>query len=210
MQQHTLFDTHQDECLISGLSYQAAFLSVQEERELLLILGTLDLEAVQYKEFLSRRRVVSFGGRYDYQMQQLLPTAALDERLEPLRVRIAKWMGIPCDELVQTLVAEYTAGTALGWHRDVPQFQRIVGVSLGSTANLRFRPYPYRPEMKSHVVRLEVAPRSIYRIEGDARWAWHTVLSQRRHCDDPLPFAPRPSSEEITSNISRHYEDRNS
>lgn len=98
MQQHTLFDTHQDECLISGLSYQAAFLSVQEERELLLILSTLDLEAVQYKAFLSRRSVVSFCGRYDYQRQQLLPGTALDERFEPLRLRVAKWVGISFDE----------------------------------------------------------------------------------------------------------------
>ncbi|CAO3305573.1 hypothetical protein METHP14_10334 [Pseudomonas sp. P14-2025] len=54
-----------------GLPYQAAPLSVQEEQALLLILSTLDLEAAQYKELLSRR-VVSFGGRYDYQMQHLL------------------------------------------------------------------------------------------------------------------------------------------
>lgn len=64
----------------------------------------------------------------------------------------------------------------LGWHRDVPDYETIVGVSLGSEALLRFRPYPPDDAAKRHVVQLAVAPRSIYRMAGAARWAWqHSV-----------------------------------
>jgi alkylated DNA repair dioxygenase AlkB len=96
----------------------------------------------------------------------------LDERLEPLRDCVAAWMGLPRDRLVQVLVAEYAPGTPLGWHRDVPDFEAIAGVSLGSEATLQFRPYPPDDAGKRHVVQLEVAPRSIYRMEGAARWVW--------------------------------------
>ena len=86
-------------------------------------------------------------------------------------------------ELVQVLVAEYMPGAPLGWHRDVPNFEVIGGVSLGSEALLRFRPYPPDGAAKRQVVQLEVAPRSIYRMEGAARWAW-------QHCVPPVT-APR-------------------
>jgi alkylated DNA repair dioxygenase AlkB len=80
---------------------------------------------------------------------------------------------------VQILVAEYAPGTPLGWHRDVPDFEAIAGVSLGSEAVLRFRPYPPDAAAMRQVVQLEVAPRSIYRLERAARWAW-------QHCVPPV------------------------
>lgn len=164
---------------IPGLQYQPDFLSVEEEAQLLEVVQTLPLHPAKYKEYLARRQVVSFGGSYDFGTNTLRPGMALDERLVPLRDRVAAWLGVGRAQLVQVLVAEYAPGTPLGWHRDVPDFEAIVGVSLGNEAVLRFRPYPPAEAAKRQVVQLDVAPRSIYKMEGAARWAW-------QHCVPPV------------------------
>lgn len=162
-----------------GLRYQPDFLSPEEEARLLQIISTLPLHPAKYKEYVARRNVVSFGGSYDFNTNTLHPGKVLDERLEPLRDRVAAWMDVPKDQLVQVLVAEYAPGTPLGWHRDVPDFEAIAGVSLGNAATLRFRPYPPDDAAKRHAVQLEVAPRSIYKMSDAARWAW-------QHCVPPV------------------------
>jgi alkylated DNA repair dioxygenase AlkB len=70
------------------------------------------------------------------------------------------------------LIAEYRPGTPLGWHRDVPDYEQIVGISLAGHARLRFRPYPWSPEKKSQMFALELAPRSAYILRDQARWGW--------------------------------------
>jgi alkylated DNA repair dioxygenase AlkB len=174
--QDDLFGDAPVEASIPGLVYQREFLTADDERALLDIIAALPLQAAQYKQYVARRRVMSFGGSYDFDANRLLPATPLDERLVPLRDRAAAWLGVEPAALVQALVAEYAPGTPLGWHRDVPDFERIVGVSLGGSATLRFRPYPYTPALQRQGVRLQVAPRSIYRLEREARWAWqHSV-----------------------------------
>jgi alkylated DNA repair dioxygenase AlkB len=74
------------------------------------------------------------------------------------------------------IVAEYRAGTALGWHRDVPHFHTVVGVSLAASARLRFRPYPPRTQRKDAFA-IELAARSIYTLKGAARWDWQHAVS---------------------------------
>jgi alkylated DNA repair dioxygenase AlkB len=85
-------------------------------------------------------------------------------------------LGIDAAELVHTLVAEYPPGAPLGWHRDVPDFEVIAGVSLGGEAIMRFRPYLPERRKRADVIKLVVAPRSIYAMRGAARWIWqHSV-----------------------------------
>ncbi len=92
-------------------------------------------------------------------------------------------------ELVHALVAEYAPGTPLGWHRDVPDFETIVGVSLGGRATLKFRPYPDEPATRK-VVQLEVAPRSIYKMADEARWDWqHSVAPRMNYGGRLLPYS---------------------
>ena len=164
---------------IEGLQYQPDFLSGNEEAGLIEIIGSLPLHAAQYKEYVARRRVVSFGGSFDYTENILRPGAPLDSRLAPLRDRVATWLGVPPRSLVHALVSEYTPGTPLGWHRDVPDFEVIAGVSLGGAAVLRLRPYPPVGRSARDVSQLDVLPRSIYKMTGAARWQW-------QHCVPPV------------------------
>ena len=163
------------EASIEGLVYQPELLSHDEEEQLIAIINTLPLHAARYKQYLARRRVMSFGGSYDFDTNRLLPGVELDARLIGLRDKVARWINVEPQDLVHALVAEYAGGTQLGWHRDVPDFETIVGVSLGGYATLRFRPYPDQAATRK-VVQLEVAPRSIYKMAGEARWGWqHSV-----------------------------------
>lgn len=147
--QSELFADAETKTSIDGLRYQPDFLSDNEEAGLLEIIDSLSLHAAQYKEYVARRRVVSFGGSFDYDENVLRPSAPLDARLVPLRDRVAAWLGVASESLVHALVSEYAPGTPLGWHRDVPDFEAIAGISLGGAALLRFRPYsPTRPNAR--------------------------------------------------------------
>jgi alkylated DNA repair dioxygenase AlkB len=159
-----------------GLRYEPAWLSAAEEAGLIAIVRQLPLQQARYKAYTARRRVHSFGGEFDYDSHELRPAAPLVDALLPLRKRVACWAGLPAAALVHTLVAEYAPGTPLGWHRDVPDFEDVFGVSLGSAALLRLRPWPPRQPTRADILRLPVEPRSIYALRGEARWGWqHSV-----------------------------------
>ena len=177
MEQATLFDLPEPApALPPGMRYEAEFLGREEEAALIALIATLPLEAAKYKAYTARRRVTSFGGSFDYDANKLRPTEPLIEALHPLRARVGAWAGIAPESLAHALVAEYAPGAPLGWHRDVPEFEDVVGVSLGSAATLRLRPYPPVDPKRAEVMKLRAAPRSIYLMRGAARWGWqHSV-----------------------------------
>ena len=163
----------------AGLIYQPDFLSRASERELLALMKTLPFKEMQYKQYTARRRIVSYGQRYDFDTNRLHTGPDLIKPLLPLRDRVAQWLGINPECFQQVLVAEYRVGTPLGWHRDVPEFEDIVGISLLGSAVMRFRPYPFVPSSeKPRELLLE--PRSIYLLRGPSRWEWqHSVAPLR-------------------------------
>ncbi|WP_212631994.1 alpha-ketoglutarate-dependent dioxygenase AlkB [Pseudomonas sp. KB-10] len=167
---------HDEGQAIPGLSYEPGFLTEDEEQELLRIIRTLDLHPVQYKEFESRCKIISYGGLYDFSTNTVKPSVELDPRFYPIRKRVADWLNVEEQKIEHLLVTEYEPGTQLGWHRDVPYYEEVVGISLGSSAVIGFRPYPPSQLTNRHAVKLEVIPRSIYKMEGPARWDWqHSV-----------------------------------
>jgi alkylated DNA repair dioxygenase AlkB len=179
MEQASLFDLPEPapQGLPPGMRHEADFLSSDEEAALLALIATLPLEAAKYKAYTARRRVTSYGGSFDYDANKLRPRAPLIEALHPLRARVGAWAGIAAESFVHVLVAEYPPGAPLGWHRDAPDFEEIVGVSLGSLALLRLRPYPPIDPKREDVVKLRAAPRSIYLLRGAARWGWQHSLA---------------------------------
>jgi alkylated DNA repair dioxygenase AlkB len=159
-----------------GLIYRADFLERNEEQALLEQIRALPLREAQYRQYTARRRTVNYGFSYDFQHLEAQPAPPLPEFLAPLRTRAAQWAGVASADFVQALIAEYTPGTPLGWHRDVPNFELIVGISLAGTARIRFRPYPWKPERRKEVFALELEPRSAYILRDAARWGWqHSV-----------------------------------
>ncbi|WP_246295060.1 alpha-ketoglutarate-dependent dioxygenase AlkB [Piscinibacter koreensis] len=160
----------------AGWRFEPGFLSAAEEAELLAAIAQLPLHEAEYKGYTARRRVANFGTAYDFAAHRLLPGPPIPEVLLGLRERVATWAGLAPDALSSALVAEYRAGTPLGWHRDVPDFEVVVGVSLGTPARMRLRRYPPVNPRKADVLNVELPPRSIYRLEGEARWGWqHSI-----------------------------------
>lgn len=142
-----------------GFLYRAQFISIEEERELLHHIAALPLEQAHYKDYTARRRVASFEGD-------------APEFLRALKERVAAWVEVRASALSHALVAEYTPGTPLGWHRDMPQYELVCGVSLGAACRMRFRAYAAPRRTYS----LELAPRSAYVLRDEVRWRWeHSI-----------------------------------
>ncbi|CAN7480701.1 alpha-ketoglutarate-dependent dioxygenase AlkB [Rhizobacter sp. LjRoot28] len=159
-----------------GWHYEPAFIDETEEAALIAAVGQLPLAPAQYKGYTARREVLSFGSRFDFDTNTLLPGDPLPDFLIPLRSRIAGLAGVEARLFEDALVSRYAAGTPLGWHRDVPDFELVAGVSLGGWARLRFRPWPPGTKSRRQVLTAHVAPRSAYLIGGPARWQWqHSV-----------------------------------
>jgi alkylated DNA repair dioxygenase AlkB len=159
-----------------GMTYRTEFLGRDEERALLEHIRSLPLREAQYRQYTARRRTVNYGLAYDFTHQKANVAPPIPEFLAPLRARAAQWAGVESEDFVQALIAEYAPGTPLGWHRDVPDFELIVGISLGGTARIRFRPYPWKTERRKDVFALELDPRSAYILRDEARWGWqHSI-----------------------------------
>ncbi|MDQ3935947.1 MAG: alpha-ketoglutarate-dependent dioxygenase AlkB [Actinomycetota bacterium] len=137
------------------------------------------LEGLDYREVVmhgraAKRTVRHFGLDYDYESRDLVPADPLPGELGWLRERCAELAERRLEELVQVLVSRYPAGAGIGWHRDAPMFGRVVGVSLGAPARMRFQ--RKTKEGERLVEELELAPRSAYLLSGSARWAWqHSI-----------------------------------
>ena len=165
-----------DPALPPGWDYRIEFIDADEEAALLAFIAALPLEEARYRGYTARRRVAHFGSAYDFDDNRLLPARPIAAELEPLRAKAAAWVGEAPEAFANALVAEYRPGVPLGWHRDVPDYETVVGVSLAGTARMRFRRYPPVAPKKADVVSLELAPRSAYVLRAEARWGWqHSV-----------------------------------
>jgi alkylated DNA repair dioxygenase AlkB len=81
--------------------------------------------------------------------------------------------GGPSTEIRQVLFTEYDVGVGIGWHRDKPHFDKVFGLSLGSTCKFRFR---RRAGEKWERFTLDAEPRSIYMMSGASRQVWeHSI-----------------------------------
>ncbi|WP_213287984.1 alpha-ketoglutarate-dependent dioxygenase AlkB [Bradyrhizobium sp. sGM-13] len=155
-----------------GLQYAAEFISRELERELIGHVSALPLQPFQFGAFEGKRRVASFGFRYDYTLQRLQPAEPIPGWLGPLIEKVEAYGG-PSMHIAQVLCTEYDPGVGIGWHRDKPHFGRIFGLSLGSSCKFRFR---RAAAEKWQRYTLETAPRSLYMRSGESREVWeHSI-----------------------------------
>jgi len=162
--------------LPEGMSFDPAFLSVADECDLLSHLQSLPFREARFREWTARRRVVSYGVRYDFTHHTLEPSDPIPPFLLPLRNRVAIWIGIDPAALRHALINEYRPDTPLGWHRDAPAYETVVGISLAGTARMRLRAWP--PEQHTDApLSLDLPPRSAYVLSGASRWAWQHAIS---------------------------------
>jgi alkylated DNA repair dioxygenase AlkB len=152
--------------LPEGFLYQPEFISAPEEAHLLSFFPTLDFQAFDFHGYIAKRRIVEYGFEYDFTSRQAQAARPLPHFLAPFRNRAAEWARIHPGEIIESVITEYSAGSPIGWHRDVAQFETIIGISLKSSCRFRFK--PYRKEGK--IVSVTLDPRSAYILRGPARW----------------------------------------
>lgn len=157
----------------AGFVYHEGVLSPDEERRFADRFAELPFAPFEFHGFLGKRRVVSYGRRYDYGARRLQSAEPIPDWLTALREHAADIAGLPMDRLRQVLITEYSPGAAIGWHRDKPQFDDVVALSFLSACQLRLR----RVQADAWERRsLTVMPRSAYLLRGEVRSQWeHSI-----------------------------------
>jgi len=159
--------------LPEGFRYEENLLSLDQERALIASFKCLPFREFEYRGFLGKRRTVSFGWRYDFNVRELQETQHIPTFLLPLRRTAARFANVSEDRLQHALVTEYAPGAPIGWHRDRPEFEDVIGISLGASCLFRFcRKKGTRWERVS----IELQPRSAYLLRGPVRTDWqHSI-----------------------------------
>jgi len=161
---------------LPGLAQAEGFVTPAEEQALIAGIGTVTLAPFRFQGWLGKRLTHSFGWRYDFDAASFTPTEPIPDWLLPVRDRAARFAGLAPEALVQALVTRYDVGAGIGWHRDRPVFEHVLGISLGAPAVLRFR--RRRAGGFDRATAL-LAPRSIYHLDGEARQQWeHSIAEQ--------------------------------
>lgn len=156
-----------------GFRYQPDILTPGEEHELAQQIQQLPLKEFEFHGYTGKRRVISFGWHYDFSQSRLQKTEEVPLFLQPVRERAAAFANLTPEDLPHVLVTEYSPGAAIGWHRDKGVFDEVVGISLLSPCNFRFR---RKAGSTWERYSLAVDPRSIYILRSAARTDWeHSI-----------------------------------
>jgi alkylated DNA repair dioxygenase AlkB len=155
-----------------GLRYLAEFIPPDLETDLIGHISALPLQPFQFGAYEGKRRVASFGFRYDYTLRRLQDAEPIPGWLAPVISQVEAFGG-PSTRIAQVLCTEYDTGVGIGWHRDKPHFDRIFGLSLGSPCKFRFRKAAGGTWQR---YTLAAEPRSLYMMSGESRTMWeHSI-----------------------------------
>lgn len=170
--------------LPEGFLYRPDFLSAEEEALLLAEIRQLDFQAFDFHGYMAKRRIVEYGWEYDFGTRTTSAAIPIPPFLQPLRRRVAAFAGVSADAFVEAVVTEYSPGAPIGWHRDVPQFEWIVGISLGSACRMRLKPY----RGAGGLVSVILEPRSAYLMRDAARWNYQHSIPAVKHLRYSITF----------------------
>lgn len=153
-------------------------MSEAEEVELIREFERLPFAPFDFRGFKGNRQTVAYGSRYDFTHSRVKDAGSLPPWLGPLKTRAAAFAHIEDDALVQALITEYQPGAGIGWHRDRPEYGKVVGISFGSACVLRFRRRAGEQWLRENIV---LEPRSAYLLVGEVREAWqHSITPGER------------------------------
>ena len=164
-----------------GFAYRPGLISPREETALIVQFAELPFREFEFHGFFGKRRTVSYGLRYDFGDNEMHEAEDIPDFLLPLRDSAAAFAGISPARIAHALVTEYAPGAAIGWHRDRPAYDEIIGVSFASPCRFRFRR------------RLHSSPSPSM---GEGRGGGECAASRPRSQSNPAPSPPphpRPS-----------------
>lgn len=158
---------------ISGLVYQADYLTAAQEAEL--------IRMIDRQPWITdlKRRVQHYGYRYDYKARNITG----DLQLDP----IPDWLSAYCMQFQaeglfqgvpdQIIINEYQPGQGIASHIDcIPCFENtIASLSLGSSCVMDFA-----HEARNQKIPVLLEPRSLIILSGDARYQWRHGIAARK------------------------------
>jgi len=158
---------------VAGLAMRGDIISAAEEAALIAHIDDTDLSPFRFQQWTGKRLTRSYGWSYDFATGAFAPTDPMPDWLDDIRQRAAGFADLDPDQLVQALLIRYDPGAGIGWHKDRPVFEHVVGISLGHAATLRLR---RRSDRGFERAKADLAPRSIYHLSGEVRHQWeHSI-----------------------------------
>jgi DNA oxidative demethylase len=168
-----------DAPVLPGLASYPDMVDETEERALVAAIDATDLTPFRFQGWMGRRLTSSFGFSYDFETQRAARADPIPEWLLLIRDRMAVFAGIDAGSLIQALLIRYDPGAGIGWHRDWPIYEHVVGLSLGAPTDMRFR--RRRPDGGFDRASLPLEPRGAYHLSGEARHDWeHSIVEMDR------------------------------
>ena len=159
--------------LPAGFRYVPDVISEGDEQRLVEELAKLEFAPFEFHGFLGKRRVVSFGRRYDFNEGGLKGAEEMPAFLLPVRDAAARAFGLDASSFQQVLLTEYAPGAPIGWHKDRSVFGDVIGISLLTSCSFRFR---RKVGAKWERQSVPLQPRSAYLLTGPARSEWeHSI-----------------------------------
>ncbi len=166
MPQLDLFAAEPD---LPGLTHRSGVLPPEQLPALAAAIDAAPLTPFRFREWTGLRLTASYGWHYDFEAGRVGRAEPIPDWLLTVRAMAAGFAGVPADALVQALLIRYDPGAGIGWHRDRPVFEHVVGLSIGAPATLRFR--RRRADGFDRFAQDLVAG-DAYHLTGDARWEW--------------------------------------
>jgi len=160
--------------VVPGLALGEAIVTAREEARLIAHIDAAGLSPFRFQQWTGKRLTRSFGWTYDFEKGRFAPADPIPPWLLAVKDRAAKFAGLDPAMLVQALVIRYDPGAGIGWHKDRPVFDHVVGISLGAAAAMRLR---RRSSTGFERASVPLAPRSIYHLAGEVRHDWEHSLA---------------------------------
>jgi alkylated DNA repair dioxygenase AlkB len=135
----------------------------------------VELSPFRFHGWLGKRLTAAYGWHYDFDTASFGPADPIPDWLLPLRKKAAEFARLSPDDLVQALLIRYDPGAGIGWHRDRPVFEHVLGISLGAPATMRLRRRRRGGFDRASAL---LAPRSIYHLTGEARHEWEHSIAE--------------------------------
>jgi alkylated DNA repair protein (DNA oxidative demethylase) len=150
----------------NGFDYFRDFISKEEEEFLLSFAKTLPWGNYEMHGVPSLRKIYRFGVNYGLEAEK--DPRPIPKELAFIISRGAQALKVNPKEVVQLLFTFYPPGAPIGWHRDAPMYEKLLGISMAGSCTMKLKPY----DPKSSPVKVELAPRSAYCMTGESRWNW--------------------------------------